>query len=81
MVDGYFPFEMKDAHPDGVPFKLVDRSDQPHDAGFKAFVGQGVRLDGGAAGPAGRGLHSSTVRLNVSTFCAIRWVHHFPPVY
>ena len=29
----------------------------------------------------GRGLHSSTFRLNVSTFCGIRWVHHFPPVY
>ena len=29
----------------------------------------------------GRGLHSSTFRLNVSTFCGIRWVHVFPPVY
>jgi len=29
----------------------------------------------------GRGLHLSTIRLNVSTFCGIRWVHHFPPVY
>ena len=29
----------------------------------------------------GRGLHSSTFRLNVSTFCGIRWVHDFPPVY
>jgi len=29
----------------------------------------------------GRGLHSSTFRLNVSTFCWIRWVHDFPPVY
>ena len=26
----------------------------------------------------GRGLHSSTIRLNVSTFCGIRWVHDFP---
>ena len=29
----------------------------------------------------GRGLHSSTFRLNVSTFSGIRWVHDFPPVY
>ena len=26
----------------------------------------------------GRGLRSSTFRLNVSTFCWIRWVHGFP---
>jgi hypothetical protein len=31
--------------------------------------------------PHGRGLHSSTIRLTVSTFCGIRWVHDFPPVY
>jgi len=29
---------------------------------------------------AGRGLHSSTFRLNISTFCGIHWVHDFPPV-
>jgi len=29
----------------------------------------------------GRGLHSSTILLNVSTFCGVRWAHHFPPVY
>ena len=29
----------------------------------------------------GRGLHSSTFWLNVSTFCWIRWVHDYPPVY
>jgi len=29
----------------------------------------------------GRGVHSSTFRLNVSTFCGIRRVHDFPPVY
>ena len=38
-------------------------------------------LDPGGAPPGGRGLHSSTFRLNVSTFCGIRWVHDFPPVY
>jgi len=30
---------------------------------------------------AGRGSHSSTLLLNVSTFCGIRRVHDFPPVY
>ena len=29
----------------------------------------------------GRGLHSSTCRLNLSTCCGIRWVHDVPPVY
>jgi hypothetical protein len=29
----------------------------------------------------GRGLHSSTFRLNVSTFCGISWAHDFTPVY
>jgi len=29
----------------------------------------------------GRGSHSSTFRLNVSTFCGIGWVHDFPLVY
>jgi len=31
--------------------------------------------------PPGRGLHLSTIRLNVGTFCGMRWVHNFPPVY
>ena len=30
---------------------------------------------------AGRGLHSSTFRLKVSTFLGICWVHEFPPIY
>ena len=29
----------------------------------------------------GRGSHSSTFLLNVSSFCGIRWVHDVPPVY
>ena len=32
-------------------------------------------------GVAGRGLHSSTFRRNVSIFCDIRWLHDFPRVY
>ena len=31
--------------------------------------------------PITRGLHSSMIRLNVSTFCGTRRVHYFPPVY
>ena len=31
--------------------------------------------------PLARGLHLSTFRLNVSTFCWIRWVHDVPAVY
>ena len=27
MLDGYFPYELKESHPDGVAFKLVDSSD------------------------------------------------------
>lgn len=56
LMDGYFPYEMKDSHPDGVPFKLVNKSEGRYDAGFKAFSGQGARLDGGA----GAGASSQT---------------------
>ena len=53
-----------------------------HDAGS---VQAGAR-DAGAGrardrAAGGRGLHSSTFRLNVSTFCGTRWAHEFPPVY
>jgi hypothetical protein len=44
----------------------------------------GVDDSSAAAGTSvvlGRGLHSSTFWLNVSTICWIRWVHDFPPVY
>ena len=27
------------------------------------------------------GTHSSIFRLNVTSFCWMRWVHDFPPVY
>ena len=42
-------------------------------------------IGGGAAAAhrvsaAGRGLHSSTFRLNVNVFCGICWLHDFPPV-
>ena len=28
LLDGYFPYELKHAFPEGVPFALVDRSDR-----------------------------------------------------
>jgi len=43
--------------------------------GFDSVMDLMSGLDGG------RVLHSSTIRLNVSTFCGIPWVHDFPPVY
>ena len=51
LVDGYFPYEFKDTHPEGVPFRLIDKSDERHDAGFRAFTGEAARLDGGEARP------------------------------
>jgi hypothetical protein len=39
----------------------------------------GMGWDNG--GLTGRGLHSFTFQLNISTFCGIRWVRDFPPVY
>ena len=51
LVDGYFPYEFKDTHPEGVPFRLIDKSDERRDAGFRAFTGEAVRLDGGEARP------------------------------
>jgi hypothetical protein len=48
LCDGYFPYEYKEVHPNGVPFKLIDRTDASGaraDA-FEAFTGSGARLDG-----------------------------------
>ena len=45
LVDGY-SHEFKDTHPEGVPFRLIDKSDERHDAGFRAFTGEAARLDG-----------------------------------
>ena len=51
LVDGYFPYEFKDTHPEGVPFRLIDKSDERHDAGFRAFTGEAARLDGAEPRP------------------------------
>ena len=44
------------------------------DAGLTLNTSTAMRVDG-------RGLHSSTFRLTVSTFVGIRWVHDFSQVY
>eukprot|EP00951_Prasinocladus_malaysianus_P000536 scaffold3974_cov21-Prasinocladus_malaysianus.AAC.1 len=36
----YFPSALKHEFPDGVPIRLVDRSDEPFPTGFKPFQGQ-----------------------------------------
>jgi len=49
------------------------------------FSGRGWKLRGSTQtvrrNDLGRGLHSFSLQLNVSTFCGIRWVHDFPPIY
>ena len=40
--------------------------------------GGGDGGDGGGVDDGGRGLHSFTFRLNVSTFCGLRWGLGFP---
>ena len=70
VMDGYYPSEFKDAHPDGVVFRLTDRrstlyAERVGNAGnFSAFGGVGNKLsngddqdhacDGPSAGPAAR---------------------------
>ena len=49
LLDGFFPYEYKEAHPNGVPFKLVDKSSElgaPAGRAFVAFTGGRARLDG-----------------------------------
>ena len=46
LLDGYFPYELKHAFPEGVPFALVDRSDrEQRAAGPNHSWGSGRRLD------------------------------------
>ena len=58
-------------------FKLCGL-DQMHNATKEGDVTTVV--DRGIARKAGA-YTRSTFRLNVSTFCGIRWVHDYPPVY
>ena len=55
IVDGYFPYELKDTSPEGIVFDIVDRSRESGDAvpnavmddrGFAAFGGHGRSLGG-----------------------------------
>ncbi|KAJ3005116.1 UBX domain-containing protein 11 [Thoreauomyces humboldtii] len=43
LVDGYFPYELKDAYPDGVPFDVHDRHEEWHEVkeAHRAFAGKG----------------------------------------
>tara|TARA_B110000093_G_scaffold171493_1_gene201569 strand:- start:783 stop:2411 length:1629 start_codon:yes stop_codon:yes gene_type:complete len=54
LLDGFFPYEYKESFPNGVPFKLVDKTSELGAplGNFKAFSGGGARLDGGAMGAA-----------------------------
>ena len=45
LQDGYFPYEMVHTHPDGVPFRLVDKHDEDWESGFVAFTGAARLLD------------------------------------
>ena len=49
LADGFFPYEYKEAYPEGVPFRLLDRSHEsgaPPGHAFIAFTGGRARLDG-----------------------------------
>eukprot|EP00741_Cyanophora_paradoxa_P011620 tig00020563_g11227.t1 len=56
LLDGYFPYELKEQYPDGVPIKLVDNTHQEYEAPFQPFSGEGRALVSRAedrASPAG----------------------------
>jgi len=55
----------------------------PHATGFipTSRLVPLLKHTGAPLGVRGRGLHSSTLQLNLSTFYGIRRVHDFPPVY
>lgn len=40
ILDGFFPYELKAAHPDGVPLRLVDRSAKRFTLPFQPFRGE-----------------------------------------
>ncbi|KAJ3279055.1 hypothetical protein HDU76_009652 [Blyttiomyces sp. JEL0837] len=44
IVDGYFPYELKDEYPDGVPFTLTDRHKDLYEPPPQAFAGSGFTL-------------------------------------
>lgn len=44
LTEGYFPWELKDRYPDGVPLKLVDRRNEDYKSPQQLFSGQGYQL-------------------------------------
>merc|ERR1711907_128279 len=47
ILDGYFPYELKEKYPDGVPFTVMDRSYEHHHRPFsQAGSGQKLGWDG-----------------------------------
>eukprot|EP00899_Mesostigma_viride_P019894 jgi/Mesvir1/27906/Mv03420-RA.1 len=51
LLDGYFPLELKDKYPEGVPFRLEDKSHMAYSEPFKAFSGRGAVLADGRPPP------------------------------
>jgi hypothetical protein len=45
LLDGFFPYELKHAYPDGVPFGVTDRTDRRHAEGEPKEWGCGRVLD------------------------------------
>ncbi|XP_076672696.1 uncharacterized protein LOC143371425 [Andrena cerasifolii] len=56
ILDGYFPSELQQAYPNGVPFKVVDHRHQMYLRNTAEFPGQGYRL--GKQSPADNTLSS-----------------------
>ncbi len=56
LEDGYFPYELKDEYPQGVPFRLTDKTSEPYQAVPESdpFPGAGAKLGGAAGGDARR---------------------------
>lgn len=47
LVEGYFPWELKERFPNGTPFKLIDRRTETYkQSAVKAFTGAGYQLGG-----------------------------------
>eukprot|EP00002_Diphylleia_rotans_P024812 TRINITY_DN4899_c0_g1_i4.p1 TRINITY_DN4899_c0_g1~~TRINITY_DN4899_c0_g1_i4.p1 ORF type:complete len:355 (-),score=81.30 TRINITY_DN4899_c0_g1_i4:1015-2079(-) len=44
LVDGYFPYELKEKYPDGVPFKVRNFVTSDYEPPQKSFLGQGLKL-------------------------------------
>lgn len=45
LLDGYFPYELKHAFPEGVLFQVCDQTSRPHGIGGEYEWGEGRKLD------------------------------------